>query len=262
MAAFTPNVLSQAEIISFLQVSDIGHRFSHINGYTVALLTLGLTMIATLCIVGCRSESDTPTPSPTQALPMTIQLPPPREQGEMSLEQAIAQRRSVRAFTEQKLTQAQLSQLLWAAQGITDPRGFRAAPSAGALYPLELYVVSADGFYHYQPKGHKLMLLVTEDMRQAVWRAGLKQDALRDAPAVFLIAAVYQRTAVKYGERAERYVKLEAGHAAQNLLLQAVALGLGGGPIGAFYDDQLQAALSLPGDHAPLYLVPVGYPEE
>jgi len=107
-----------------------------------------------------------------------------------------------------------------------------------------------------------VVTLTEEDLRQAVWEAGLKQDALRDAPAVFLIAAVYERTATKYGERAERYVHLEAGHAAQNLLLQAVALGLGGVPIGAFNDDQLQSALSLPPDHAPLYLVPVGYPAE
>ena len=180
----------------------------------------------------------------------------------MSLEQAITQRRSVRSFTDRELTQSQLSQLLWAAQGITDPRGLRAAPSAGALYPLELYVVSSGGLYHYQPDGHRVVTLAEEDLRQAVWEAGLKQDALRDAPAVFLIAAVYQRTAIKYGDRAERYVHLEAGHAAQNLLLQAVALGLGGVPIGAFNDDQLHSALSLPQDHAPLYLIPVGYPAE
>jgi SagB-type dehydrogenase family enzyme len=178
------------------------------------------------------------------------------------LEDTLLRRRSVRAFTDQALTTEQLAQLLWAAQGITDPRGFRTAPSAGALYPLELYVVSADGFYRYRPEGHQLLQLAQEDLRSAVWQAGLQQDALRDAPAVFLIAAVYQRTADKYGERATRYVDIEAGHAAQNLLLQAVALGLGGVPIGAFHDDALGTALSLPADHAPLYLLPVGYPQE
>jgi SagB-type dehydrogenase family enzyme len=196
------------------------------------------------------------------ALRAAISLPAPRERGEMSLEETISRRRSVRDFTEQRLTLEQLSQLLWAAQGITDPRGFRAAPSAGALYPLELYVVSADGFYHYRPKGHELVLLVAEDLHQVVWQNGLKQDALRDAPVVFLICAVYQRTAAKYGQRATRYVRIEAGHAAQNLLLQAVALGLGAVPIGAFHDDQMQAALSLPEDHEPLYLLAVGYPAE
>ena len=139
-------------------------------------------------------------------------MPAPREDGTTSLEEAILRRRSVRAFTDQALTRDQLSQLLWAAQGITDPRGFRAAPSAGALYPLELYVVSAEGFYHYRPQGHRLLKLAEGDLRSAVWQHGLQQDALRDAPVVFLIAAVYQRTADKYGERATRYVHMEAGH--------------------------------------------------
>jgi len=240
-------------------VADLRHRFSPINRRPSVILTLGLVMVAALGVAGCRS-SPTSLPPPT-TLAVASRLPP-REQSEMSLEEAIAQRRSVRDFSDQELTPAQLSQLLWAAQGITDPRGLRAAPSAGALYPLELYVVGADGFYHYQPDGSRLTLLAEEDLRPAVWGAGLKQDALRDAPAVFLITAVYQRTADKYGERAERYVHLEAGHAAQNLLLQAVALGLGGVPIGAFHDDQLQTALSLPDDHEPLYLIAVGYPAE
>jgi SagB-type dehydrogenase family enzyme len=191
-----------------------------------------------------------------------IDLPTPRQDGTLSLEEAILQRRSVRAFTDQTLTTERLGQLLWAAQGITDPRGFRTAPSAGALYPLELYVVSAEGLYRYRPQGHQLLQLTGEDLRSTVWQHGLQQGALRDAPTVFLVAAVYQRTANKYGERATRYVHMEAGHAAQNLLLQAVALGLGGVPIGAFHDDQLGEALSLPADHAPLYLLPVGYPQE
>ena len=180
----------------------------------------------------------------------------------MSLEEAIAARRSVRTFAKQQLTSEQLSQLLWAAQGITDTRGYRTAPSAGALYPLEIYVIAADGFSHYQPVTHELEALAAEDLRPAIWEGGLEQDALRDAPAVFLIAGVYARTAAKYGERAPQYVHLEAGHAAQNLLLQAVALGLGGVPIGAFYDEELQSALSLPENHVPLYLLAVGYPAE
>lgn len=180
----------------------------------------------------------------------------------MSLEETIARRRSVRSFTKQQLTQEQLSQLLWAAQGITDPHGYRAAPSAGALYPLEMYVIAVDGLSHYRPETHDLVPLAAGDLRPVIWEVGLKQDALRDAPAVFLIAAVFERTAAKYGERAAQYVHLEAGHAAQNLLLQAVALGLSGVPIGAFYDEELQSALSLPEDHVPLYLLAVGYPAE
>ncbi len=187
-------------------------------------------------------------------------LPEPNLAGSVSLEEAIAGRRSVREFTEDPLTWREISQLLWAAQGVTDPRGLRAAPSAGALYPLEVYVVLPDGVYHYLPEGHAVEAVLDGDRRDDLWEAGLRQDALRGAAAVFVITGVYERTEGKYGERAERYVEMEAGHAAQNLLLQAVALDLGAVPIGAFYDDQVQAALALPGDHRPLYLIPVGHP--
>ncbi len=191
-----------------------------------------------------------------------VSLPAPILKGEMSLEETLALRRSVRSFTDEALTLAEIGQLLWAAQGITCDWGGRTAPSAGALYPLEVYVATADGLYHYMPQGHKVRVESTADLRRALWEAGLKQDAIRQAPVVFVITAVYARTEGKYGARAERYVQLEAGHAAQNLLLQAVAWGLGGVPIGAFNDDQVQSALSLPADHAPLYLIPVGHPQE
>jgi SagB-type dehydrogenase family enzyme len=160
------------------------------------------------------------------------------------------------------LSDDELSQLLWAAQGETDARGYRAAPSAGALYPLEIYLVTEKGLYHYEPDAHALTPLDKGDLREGVWRAGLEQESLRDAPAVFVLTAVYERTKIKYGARAERYVHLEAGHAAQNLLLQAVALDLGAVPIGAFDDQGVQAALSLPEDHEPLYLIPVGRPPD
>lgn len=190
-----------------------------------------------------------------------IAMPAPSLEGEMSLEEVVANRRSLREFTEQPLSMEEISQLLWAAQGITDPRGLRASPSAGALYPLELYVAVAEGAYHYLPQAHTLQVISEEDIRHHLWEAGLSQGALQQAPSIFVIAGVYQRTEAKYGERAERYVKLEAGHAAQNILLQAVAFGLGAVPIGAFYDDRVQAALALSPDHQPLYLIPVGHPE-
>lgn len=155
---------------------------------------------------------------------------------------------------------AQLSQLLWACQGITHTAGLRTAPSAGALYPLEVYVATAEAVYHYVPQGHKLQLLRRGDVRPALSKAAVGQAPPAQAPLVFVITAVYQRTAQKYGERASLYVHLEAGHAAQNILLQAVALGLGGVPIGAFYEDQVRAALGLPADHEPLYIIPVGHP--
>lgn len=189
-------------------------------------------------------------------------LPAPGVAGAGSLEEALAKRRSVRRFTDDALTQEEISQLLWSMQGITRDWGARTAPSAGALYPLEVYVATAKGLYHYAPQGHRTALAPRLGLRQELWEAGLKQDWIREAPAVFVIAAVYARTAVKYGDRAERYVHLEAGHVAENLLLQAVALGLGGVPVGAFHDDKVQDALGLPEDQEPLYLIPVGHPNE
>jgi SagB-type dehydrogenase family enzyme len=189
-------------------------------------------------------------------------LPPPSLVGEKSLEEVIASRRSMREFTDQALSWSNISQLLWSAQGLADPGGLRTAPSAGALYSLEMYVALPDGAYHYLPHGHAMERVSERDLRQDLWQAGLRQDALRQASAIFVIAAVYERTEAKYGERAERYVHLEAGHAAQNMLLQAVALELGAVPIGAFSDDLVQAALGLPADHRPLYLIPVGHPLE
>jgi len=164
-----------------------------------------------------------------------ITLPPPDCTGRMTLEKALARRRSVREFAAQALSEQELSQLLWAAQGITHPDRLRTAPSAGALYPLELYVVIASGFYHYDPKEHKLDLYSEGDLRPALYRASLEQECVREAPAVFAIAAVYGRTERKYGhQRGPRYVHMDAGHAAENMLLQAVTLGLGAVPVAAF----------------------------
>jgi len=190
-----------------------------------------------------------------------LRLPAPEQKGKMSLEEALARRGSVREFTREVLTERELSQLLWAAQGITHAEGLRTAPSAGALYPLEIYVASAGGFYHYEARPHQLARLSDRDLRAAMRRAALDQEAITQAPAVFVIAAVYERTSRKYGAaRTPRYLHMEVGHAAQNLLLEAVALGLGGVPIGAFEDEALQKALALPVDQRPLYLVPVGHP--
>jgi SagB-type dehydrogenase family enzyme len=194
------------------------------------------------------------------SLAKTLQLPPPEQRGSMSLEEALACRRSVREFKSEALTERELSQLLWAAQGITHAEGLRTTPSAGTLYPLELYVALADAFYRYEPRPHQLIRLTDRDLRAAVRRAALDQVAITQAPAVFVIAAVYERTSRRYGsERAPRYAQMEVGHAAQNLLLEAVALGLGGVPIGAFEDEALHMALGLPAAQRPLYLIPVGH---
>jgi len=216
---------------------------------------LVLILVATLS-EGGRTVNEAKS-SPTNVM----QLPAPMRKGQMSLEEALARRHSVREFTRESLTDRELSQLLWAAQGVTDAEGRRTAPSAGALYPLEVYVATASGFYHYEPHGHRMARTSDRDLRRAIHRAALLQDPILQAPAVFVIAAVYERTSRKYGEaRTPRYVHIEAGHAAQNLLLEAVALGLGGVPVGAFNDGEVQKALSLPADHRPLYLIPVGHP--
>ncbi|MEE8163144.1 MAG: SagB/ThcOx family dehydrogenase [Anaerolineae bacterium] len=223
---------------------------------------LALTLVASLTLGGCGPRIEEVKEVEASPPPEEIALPEPRLKGEISLEEALARRRSVRSFTEEELTLEEISRLLWAAQGMTADWGGRTAPSAGALYPLEVYVATANGLYHYVPQGHRVISESQDDLRLKLWEAGLRQDWIREAPAVFVITAIYERTAKKYGGRAERYVKLEAGHTCQNILLQAVALDLGAVPIGAFYDDQVQAALSLPTDHEPLYLIPVGHPRK
>lgn len=218
-----------------------------------------LILVVVLLAAACGPAASTAAP-PSAPVAVTP-LPTPATSGDTSLETALVGRRSVREFSDRPLTAAEMGQLLWAAQGITDPRGYRTAPSAGALYPLEIYVATAGGLYHYQPARHALAVVGRSDVRQALYQAALRQEAVSQAPAVFVIAAVYERTAIKYGaERSPRYVHLEAGHAAQNILLQAVTLGLGAVPIGAFDDEAIQEAMGLPAEEQPLYLIPVGRP--
>lgn len=188
-------------------------------------------------------------------------LPPPELVGQMTLEHALRRRRSVREFDPRPLTDREISQLLWAAQGVTHAEGGRAAPSAGALYPLELFVATASGFFHYEPAQHRLRQLSEDDLRPAMQWAALSQEPVGEAGAIFVVTGLLERTAAKYGEaRARRYVALEAGHAAQNMLLQATALELGAVPVGAFDDARLREVLDLSGDYEILYLIPVGAP--
>ena len=177
--------------------------------------------------------------------------------------ETIAKRRSNREFASKPLTIEQIGQLSWSAQGITERReGLRAAPSAGALYPLELYVVMPAGIYHYDPRRHELKPLIAGDKRVELQTSALGQEAVGSAPAVFVVTAVYERTGFKYGDRADRYVHMEAGHACQNLLLQATALNLSAVPVGAFSDADVAGVLKLEKHEQPLYLVPMGYPVE
>lgn len=188
-----------------------------------------------------------------------ISLPPPNLDGVISLEAAIAGRRTCREFAARPLSWAEIGQLLWAANGITNPaNGKRAAPSAGARYPLEFYAVLPEGLYHYQPASHSLALVSAGDAR-AELAAATWQEFIGLAPCTIAISAVFQRTTARYGQRGQdRYVPMDVGHAAENVLLQAVALGLAGCPVGSFDDREVAAALRLPADEIPLYLLPVG----
>ena len=198
-----------------------------------------------------------------------MKLPQPKMEGPMSVEQAIGQRRTVRAYGSQILQLDQLSQLLWSAQGLTGSRRFkRAAPSAGALYPMDVYAVVGRsgvaqveaGVYHYEPRPHGLALIAAADLRDRLARAAISQMWVADAPVNFIITAEYSRVTGKYGNRGIRYALIEAGHIGQNLFLQAEALGLKAGIVGAFRDKELAEALQLPGSHEPLLIMPVGYP--
>jgi len=223
-----------------------------------------VVLIVVILIGGCATADqvvDTPN-SGGAVVTDRIDLPQPEVTGGASLADVLARRRSVREYQPLPLDMTDISQLLWAAQGVTSSTGQRTAPSAGGLYPLELYLVTQSGRYHYDPNRHQLEVLGEDDVRTELSRAALSQEAVEEAAAVFVVAAVFSRTEQKYGARAERYVNLEAGHAAQNLLLQAVSLGLGAVPIGAFHNDEVQDVLDLPADHEPLYLIPVGHPAE
>lgn len=205
-----------------------------------------------------------------------IYLPLPRRLSSMTVDEAILLRRSIREYKAEPLTVDQLSMLLWAAQGITEPRyRFRAAPSAGATYPLELYVVIGDGgvkvgngeylpagIYKYDVMKHALIPIKKGDYREELYRAALRQKWVRDAPINIVVCAVYERTTKVYGERGYRYVYMEVGHVGENVYLMATALHLGTVVIGAFYDDQVAKIVGAKPNEHPLYIIPVGIPEK
>ncbi len=192
-------------------------------------------------------------------------LPDPATDGGLSVEATLQARRSVREYAADPVTLQQLGQLLWAAQGENRTTGRRTAPSAGALYPLELFVLAGDvsdlppGLYRYRPAVHDLVALSGEDLREDLVAAALNQDWMLQASAILVFGAVIERTSVKYGDRAPRYAHMEVGHAAQNVYLQAASLGLATAFAGAFNDDRVSQVLEL-GDEAPLGIMPIGQP--
>ena len=197
-----------------------------------------------------------------------IHLPSPSRKGSMPLEEAIARRKSIRNFAPQPISQSQLSQILWVAQGTSDTSWKRTVPSAGATYPLEVFIVCgangveqiSEGIYHYNADSHSLTLHHRGDVRFELARAALDQEFIYEAPVDIVICAIYERTMRRYGSRGERYVHIEVGHAGQNIYLQATALGLGTVAIGAFHDESVREVLRLDRQYRPLYIMPVGRP--
>lgn len=201
--------------------------------------------------------------------PAEVHLPTPSLTGGRSLAETIAQRKSIRGFAPQPITQLQLSQILWVAQGTSSTsRRYRTVPSAGATYPLEIFMVCGDdcveqmpgGIYHYNIDSHSLTRHHKGDIRLALARAALDQEFIYEAPVDIVICALYERTTMRYGARGERYVHIEVGHAGQNIYLGATALGLATVAVGAFHDEQVRNVLRLEERYKPLYIMPIGKP--
>jgi SagB-type dehydrogenase family enzyme len=192
-----------------------------------------------------------------------IILPQPRYDSKVSVEKALSNRRSIRSYKDQSITLKELSQLLWAAQGKTEKLGGRTTPSAGAKYPLEVFVVVGkvegleQGIYRYDPEDHSVIGYKRGDLRENLTKAAIGQPCIKNAPVDIVITGVYSRTMEKYGERAYRYVHMEVGHACQNIYLQAEALNLGTVVIGSFHDENVAVLLNLK-EEKPLAIMPVG----
>lgn len=202
-------------------------------------------------------------------LPATVPLPPPAHKGKVSIEEAIYSRKSVRGFKQAALTLPEISQLLWAAggkniDGVTGAT--RSYPSAGGIYPIEVYLAAggvkglAPGIYRYHWKSHSLALLKSGDFRSSLAAAAWGQAAVARGPVTLVFTARLSRVTSRYGLRGEnRYLPMDAGHAGQNVALQARALGLGTVMVGAFRDEAVADLLEVRGEE-PLYLIPVGRP--
>jgi SagB-type dehydrogenase family enzyme len=201
----------------------------------------------------------------TADLPVRVNLPELEASGLSRIEELISKRRSIRIYKDKELSETVISRLLWAAQGISSEGGLRTSPSAGALYPLEIHVVTGGGgelepgVYRYIPEGHNLVREISGDMREKLSKAALFQTMVRNAPVSFVISAIYARITGKYGNRGLRYAHMEAGHAAQNVCLLGVELGIGTCTAGAFEDEKVKKVLKLPVNEEPLYILPLGY---
>jgi SagB-type dehydrogenase family enzyme len=244
---------------------QISKTWMRISIASVLLLILGL-IIWLVCGQPGRSDHTVTENDPQASSPVQIiDLPEPDRQGHEALEKLLNQRRSVREYAAEHLSLQEISQVLWAAQGLSDsPHAFRTVPSAGALYPLEIYLVAGDieslaaGVYRYMPREHALVLIVAGDVRNDLYASALSQEPIRKAPATLVIAAVYERTTQRYGDRGRIYVHMEAGHAGQNIYLQAEAIDLATVAIGAFQDQDVKTVLGMAHEEEPLYIFPLG----
>ncbi|MCK5193954.1 MAG: SagB/ThcOx family dehydrogenase [Desulfobulbaceae bacterium] len=199
-----------------------------------------------------------------QLFSKSIKLPKPQYDSNVSIEETLLKRRSIRSYKSEPLAIAEISQLLWSAQGVTNRKGFRTAPSAGALYPLEVYIAAGNvtdldaGIYKYYPHRHEIVNTVKGNKRSELCRAGLGQSSIKNAPAVMVFCAVFERVTRSYGKRGIQYVHMEVGHAIQNVCLQAISLGLGSVIIGAFNDYDVKEVMNFELDEHPLLILPVG----
>lgn len=199
-----------------------------------------------------------------------ITLPQPHTDGGMSIEKALLERRSVRSFTNEPVTLEEVSQLCWAAQGVTDEKGHRTSPSAMASYPLEVYLLAANvtglpaGVYHYSPQGHNLTVVSEGNRIPDLFgaSAGGKEDWRKSAPAVFIVTGVFERINRIPGEDLSRFVHVEAGTASENLLLEVVSLGLGATYTAGFDANMTREVLAPSSDETPIAVLPVGHKAE
>lgn len=237
-----------------------------------------LLVIGLLAGIQCNSQEN---PNQQKKEGDKISLPTPDSKGDMSLEKTLENRRSVRSFSQKSLSLSDIGQILWAAQGITEKveqppaqwkgdewmGGKRTAPSAGALYPMEIYLIVSqvegleEGIYYYHPGNHELRRVARGEIREKLASAALGQSCIKEAPASIVMTGVYERTANKYGDRAQRYVHIETGAIAQNIYLQAEPLELGTVFVGAFQDEEMSKLLKLPKKESPLGIMPIGHPE-
>jgi SagB-type dehydrogenase family enzyme len=235
------------------------------------ILYLGLIMPAAGFSQQKVEISQVQTQDPDKGV-LAYMLPAPQTKGVVSVEEAMAKRRSERSYLREAISLKDASQLLWSAYGVTlsmdNPRfggGFKTAPSAGALYPLEIYLLVRDvtgiepGVYRYIPKTHSIVRVIDKDVKKELAAASYNQKMIEEAPACIFYSAVYSKTTSKYGQRGrDRYVCMDLGHSAENVFLQAVALGLGTCPIGAFDDKMVRDIMKLPKEEEPLYIMPLG----